>query len=165
MLPNPECRIHPKRLLQWYLSWSWLHSVYEKRQKEHTKNSQSHGPSIEFQLIKKKTGKGFSNSQLWVWGKKQKQKITNKTKKIHKYTVWLGQQSTPTAPGNMIPLHESMLWSSLSYPHNELNPKIQLQGLGSNEPSPIQTFNNQQNQKRRQVRYNKQQGLYGMGQS
>lgn len=114
---------------------------------------------------KKKTGKGFSNSQLWVWGKKQKQKITNKTKKIHKYTVWLGQQSTPTAPGNMIPLHESMLWSSLSYPHNELNPKIQLQGLGSNEPSPIQTFNNQQNQKRRQVRYNKQQGLYGMGQS
>lgn len=103
-----------------YLSRSLLCSFYKKNE-----NSIVH---LMDGLQSSKIGKkNLWNSQLsWI--------------KLHTSAVWLGQESTPMF---LVIWSRSMNpwnWSSLSYPHYDLNPMIQLQGLGSSEPSPIQTF-------------------------
>lgn len=104
-----------------YLSRSLLCSFYQK------KIWKLHRASYGWAPIVKNRKKNLWNSQLsWI--------------KLHTSAVWLGQESTPMF---LVIWSRSMNpwnWSSLSYPHYDLNPMIQLQGLGSSEPSPIQTF-------------------------
>lgn len=115
---NPSKEIAPA-----YISRSSLCSFYQKMQNTI--------PSciLRAPIVKNRKKKNLWNSQLsWI------------KKKIHTNAVWLGQESTPMFlviwSRSMNPCNSS----SLSYPHYDLNPMIQLQGLGSSEPSPIQTF-------------------------
>lgn len=115
---NPSKEIAPA-----YISRSSLCSFYQKMQNTI--------PSCILRApIVKNRKKILWNSQL-SWMKKKSTRMRFGWGRKESTPMFLVIWSRSMNPGNS---------SSLSYPHYDLNPMIQLQGLGSSEPSPIQTF-------------------------